>query len=746
MLHASALKGIPLCISNSPIAHFYKSLPITIMNVHLQYRRIVKSFGAGILLLCLVGLFQEAVAQGAQGRIETKWLEVGDHAHRYTNTGSYGLAGSGNLWPQLRTSAGVIRAYHDGERMWLGVKNWTDTTGNTWEYKFSYTERGNNLEDVFVTDFYTVCRSPEPEVLVDLLPSQRFEITCDEIDPDMGPARKLVNVINTNIGVTIRKEILAFSQQYHDDYHIIDITLTNTGNVDGDEDIELPDQQIEGLYLWHDRRWGQTWQTSDVIGRGSRWGDWNLQDVVNESDLKAYLSWQGWSPELQDWNPIGAPAFDSEGGSFVTGEDKSGQLHGIGWVNNGHIRADVSAEDDSDSPDQPRTFWWLGANTANATGSPPDDTNPDVMRQHYEDWFEVGVKRPTPAEIICPSGDYAHCYNDPDITSGGRRVALGYGPYDLDPGESVNIVMVEGVTGLTYEAGRVIGAKAKEIWERTGNAQSEDIEYDADHDGTIESDEVMDKNEWVMTGRDSALMMQRRAIANYESGYQIPKAPEPPSSFHVTSTGGGIQLEWEYPNSGPPGGFEIYRTNSYYQGNPTDDFKYRKIDRVGSDVREYFDDTDVQRGIKYFYYITALGEVNQDSTGMTPTGTRLRSSRYYTQTYQQATSQREPGESLSEARIVPNPYHAGQSSGTEGVRFSDTPEVRFFDIPGNATIEIFTERGDLVRTIEHTDGTGDETWNLQTRGEQPVASGIYLVSIQDNETGDRRLMKLIVIR
>jgi hypothetical protein len=41
------------------------------------------------------------------------------------------------------------------------------------------------------------------------------------------------------------------------------------------------------------------------------------------------------------------------------------------------------------------------------------------------------------------------------------------------------------------------------------------------------------------------------------------------------------------------------------------------------------------------------------------------------------------------------------------------------------TIRIYTISGNLVRVIEHTDGSGTAVWDLQTRSRLKAASGTY---------------------
>ena len=76
-------------------------------------------------------------------------------------------------------------------------------------------------------------------------------------------------------------------------------------------------------------------------------------------------------------------------------------------------------------------------------------------------------------------------------------------------------------------------------------------------------------------------------------------------------------------------GFEIYRTRNLFESSVQDLWKYDLIATLGPADRE-FEDTDVLRGISYFYYIQSVGSVNKDPTGLTPTGSAMKSSRYYT--------------------------------------------------------------------------------------------------------------------
>jgi hypothetical protein len=134
---------------------------------------------------------------------------------------------------------------------------------------------------------------------------------------------------------------------------------------------------------------------------------------------------------------------------------------------------------------------------------------------------------------------------------------------------------------------------------------------------------------------------------------------------------------------------------------------------------------------------------------MTPVGVPLASSRYYSQTYEPAFLRRAPGVAMEDIRIVPNPFNL---AGTEAVRFGDrTDKLAFYGLPAQATIKIYTEIGELVETLEHTDGSGDEFWFMTTSSRQLIVSGVYFAVIEDKSEGSdtfgsQVIRKFIIIR
>ena len=122
---------------------------------------------------------------------------------------------------------------------------------------------------------------------------------------------------------------------------------------------------------------------------------------------------------------------------------------------------------------------------------------------------------------------------------------------------------------------------------------------------------------------------------------------------------------------------------------------------------------------------------SNNNSNLNPGGP-LESSRFWTQTNEPANLKRQAGTSLEQIRVVPNPYNIKARElqfGTGAAR----DRILFVDIPPFCTIKIFTERGDLIQTIEHTDGSGDEPWDQTTSSRQIVVSGVYIAHFEVTE-------------
>ena len=727
-----------------------------------------------------VGLISEASAQSFQ----FLWLDVGDYQRNYSSAGAQGqFDNQGERhWRMIND---LSDAHVDGA-LWIGTKNWIDENGETHDYFVTLTGPRNNgvgysfpVEHELVSSLGEADNPEDSQPAVFVRGGNTFDVLApvDRVDPEMGADRMVHTVTNTAIGVTMERKAYAFSQQFHDDYHIIEYVYTNTGNVDDDAEIELPEQTLTDLYIHRSENFRTNEKGARVVGAAQTWGKWNMIDVVGdghqdyEVDLRATYTWAGFNPNFNmPFSNLGSSVWNDEPWYILEGDTvgrlAGGDMNGRAVIFGEKVGNEAPYDIDSDFPPPPEM------DADDLTSRDPTEHQPHVLGyqdadgrltsigEPMRDYYEIGILSdgskqgtyPHYADIIEPDGNFATTTNDAaNGRQGGYRSNESFGPYELEPGESVRIVMIDGSSGLTWHAQTEIGKAFK----RSNGEDSLQIAYDANGDGiiqgtendvpgdgvspAIEYDESLTKNQWALTARDSLNMVFRRAIANYRSGFAIPQPPLPPREVRVDGRPDRIEVRWDAYDGGPERtAWEVYRTDRHVSNRP-----YTLIATLPPEATSY-DDQDVTRGLDYYYTVRAVGEVNQDDTGLTPTGVRLRSSRYYAQTYAPASLKRPPGEQISDTRIVPNPFNL---SAEESLRWPGGSErLAFLNIPGQSRIQIFTETGELVETIEHTDGSGDEFWNLTTEARQIVVSGIYVAIIEDLESGQMIKRKFTIIR
>ncbi len=486
----------------------------------------------------------------------------------------------------------------------------------------------------------------------------------------------------------------------------------------------LPPATLNGVYFYYQFRFAVCANVRNVIGNSTSWGintmndargDGVRVDTDNPDNLRFQYMWHGKLPSFTRYDNIGGPIWSSA--LWVEPGDTVGRLGASQFAGVVTLHADVSATDKNDDPLQPRTTSWEGSDEPLTSNN--DSFNKAKMTQEYA-WMTAGHKSPRHANAVEPT-DYPGFISptgDPAIgTPGGFSFTNGYGPYTLAPGDSIVIVIAEAVDGISRELATETGIKYK-----TGQITAQQ------------------KNEVVFQSRDSLFYTFRRANANYQSGYNIPRPPLPPKVFNVNGGGDRIALSWEtYDDPGANlEGFEIYRATGKF------DSAYTLIHTAGPTDRS-FDDVSPIRGLSYYYYIVSVGtETSNTGVGLTPSG-KLRSSRYYTQTYNPAILKRQAGTNMDDIRVVPNPYNISAAS---DLGFGELAQNRlyFFNIPGRCDIKIYSELGELIATIEHTDGSGDQAWDSLTSSGQIVVSGIYIAVIENKDTGEKKIVKFVIIR
>ncbi len=92
---------------------------------------------------------------------------------------------------------------------------------------------------------------------------------------------------------------------------------------------------------------------------------------------------------------------------------------------------------------------------------------------------------------------------------------------------------------------------------------------------------------------------------------------------------------------------------------------------------------------------------------------------------------------MADIHVVPNPYKERAAWDESDTNMNPTGrKIYFVNLPERATITIYTLAGDLVQTIEHSYSLSPEDdrtfWNLVSRNNQEVVSGIYIYYIESD--------------
>ena len=712
----------------------------------------IKTIVLNITILVLLGQINSTFGQ-VQGT-EKKYIRIGSLQSQFSAYGSE-RAWNNIYYEGLRWPADY--PFQDNsviKRSWIGIEDFTDKKEKYWEKYGLYFALDYVDQSLFPVELKQTAKFESPSVYVngnDI--SSRYKADVDEYNPNQIPDRIVSNIINTNIGLTVKREILAFSQQYHDNYFIKVFTYTNTGNTNYDDAIEI-NKPIKGLRIGWGTRYSVSRDGAASIGGAQKWGQFswitkrgeNYSEHQNETItednpivdwLRCGFSWAGQSS---------TNSFDNIGGPQTTG---SGRLMAPQHAGSVILHVDKSATDSLDDASQPVTLGWHAGDTYPSLG---DMSNVIPMVQLYrmltgsphqglggnDRFYESNINS------ITHKLDPSTIHND----GGGTNLWVNYGPFDLEHGESVVIIEAEGVSGLNRQMSELIGRRWKEAYDNS----SDNGPFSLPDNSTTTNKDIY-KNTWFYTGVDSILQTFGRAKRNFDSGFNIPQPPQPPTIFDVKSGGDRISLEWSASPSESDAnfaGYKIYRAI----GKPDTVFQEIYTAQPGESS---FDDITAVRGFAYYYYISSFSDGSLNTSGeANPTG-ELYSSRFYTKTTEAAFLRRQAGSSLDDIRIVPNPYSIRMARDLQYLGEPD--KIMFLDIPGKCIIKIYTERGDLVDELIHENGSGDHAWNSLTSSRQVIVSGVYLAHITVTEDftdpdtgvakykkGDTAIRKFIIIR
>ena len=562
-----------------------------------------------------------------------------------------------------------------------------------------------------------------------------------------GTYDQLIEVTSENIlGVQLFRRVMAWTQNFNDNYLIVDVTFTN---VSGDT--------LKDFYINMESN-GENTLRSNGSNPGPAAGErydpattWQHYYGGRVGDsLRVFYEYSADDPEVTGDN-MGAPA-PSQGGRLLNTK--------FVWYSILHASKEpyTNPADDLDDFLQPRVTY-IGKDNLIPYSEQGDEfgsKNYWAIRGGYSEYFPMdgdtwpgtfhGGNSDEQGSVdyaVHPAG--THQNNNSKMWS-------SFGPYTFVPGQKIRLVYASGYSGLSLKTAKAVGEKwlRGTLEEAPGIPDSrtgyfpENFAFPAD---ATEMD--LKKNRWLSTGIDSVMLGAGRARWNFEQDYQIPQAPPPPSDIEITGLGTGVEIRWSAVEAEAMESFAGYRIMRRISNMDT--VFYEAVYESGPEdtgTEHLFVDTEVLIGAQYYYYIQSRAQISENDPAAHPStrGRIIYSGRALEPNIYWINPPHFSQNDLNEIRIVPNPYNINDPLLVEH-GFTDQRAIQFFNLPQQVTIKIFTENGDLVQTLEHDSpvSSGHENWDMITRSQQVINSGVY-IAVFEKPDGSVAYQKFIVIR
>lgn len=284
----------------------------------------------------------------------------------------------------------------------------------------------------------------------------------------------------------------------------------------------------------------------------------------------------------------------------------------------------------------------------------------------------------------------------------------------------------------------------------------------------------------------------------YDNGYKLPAPPDPPKTKAILEDK-KVTLYWaanaEYsidPISGKKDfeGYKLYRTNPgselglntdlttqlkliadfdstnnrYFNNTGFGFIKLNTPMQFDGDTTKYwykFEFTNQLNGFQYVYSITAYDKGDSaQQLGSLESSLLANTQRLIVGT---------PANNSDDAEIgvYPNPYYGSAYWDGSGVKAEVLRKIYFYNLPSKCDISIWTLAGDLVDKFSHdaatyngtdiewfktySNGTqkfagGEHAWDLISKSEQAIASGLYIFTVKDQVTGKVKKGKFLIVK
>lgn len=704
-----------------------------------------------VLLISSVFTFgQSAESENALMKINRIWTGIPANADKGSYEfragffpNDYNLIGFRGQYKEMNTGAGFR----------IVTTNWFNPYADSVEHVAVY----NSTSEWFPVGKVT---QPITSYMKIKFPEQIIDYQTVDIE-DFGvydPAKfngvsydQIVEATNEYVyGIQLNRKVMAWSQSLNDNYLIFDCTFTNPTSTTFDSIyISMKGKQANSFFS---NGMNPSVSSAEAYNPAYTWQHYYGSRVGDS--LRIFYEYSADNPDVSGDN-MGAPVSTQQGRLIGSNMFFLTVLHASKepYTNNVDDKDDflqpkityqcyetalpyASSGDDYGS----KNFWSIRGGYANYF---PADGNTWPNTFHGGNNDEQG----SPDFSNTPAGSK---------TGVGQDMFMSFGPYTFAPGQKIRIVYAVGLAGLDLETAYEVGNKwLNGTLENPPNMPDPDKGWLPSNFAFPSEATEMDKKKdrWISSGIDSVMKSAYRAKWNFDNNYTIPGAPPPPSYFEVKGTAGkGVEITWKdneaeiLPNFA---GYRIMRRVS-----TSDTIFYRQIyDSDGTDKANdmhIFNDQSFLPGAQYYYFIQAKAKIAENDLTASPEtrGKIIYSSRALIPNIFYVNPPTQYSDDMSKIRIVPNPYNINDPLlGPDGYGFTDRRSITFYNLPPTATIRIYTESGDLIRTIEHDwpDQRGSEAWDLLTSSQQVITSGVYIAVIE-KPSGELTYQKFVVVR
>lgn len=569
-------------------------------------------------------------------------------------------------------------------------------------------------------------------------------------------------------GITVKRRVYNWSNQDFDDFYIVDLEFTNTGDFDGDgaEDVPGGTADLVDVYIGFKNNFA-----SAAMGITEQFG-WSgyapsrgIDDIVWMSDAdgyfgsvpsgyKAIIKRDSDDPVTRPWDDTGDPRYRArENTAFDIL-----QVEGQPCSPSTFIVAPIAYADDAgmfsfNSWDrgkyaQPKTaeqplgwkWWHVRSETDYDDPFPGNKGEGDL----FSTMSEPGYKS-NPDE------------SNPDDIKGYSEMSV-YGPYDLDAGESCKIV-------LAWVAGHPSQMKPAPA----GTQQMDPVMWDRSSDD-VEKKIIEIKS----AGEQAAFENLQLAHFAYDADYQIPASPTEAfiaAEDKESSPDARVQISWKdladravnpWTGTADITGYRVYRS-TWFSWGPWELWDEITKGTSGETVngewtyaggRYTYEDKLTAAGFAYHYSVrTVNGGYDSwtSANGMTlddipVSRVKSNASRGYesgwappsARTYD--ADERKPFQPTTpetdrlekQILVVPNPYLVDGKH-----QYPNSRNLRFVGVPSKCIIYIYSAAGDLVKFIEHDNSQkGETSWgqvSYNVSGE--VQTGLYYYVVISRVSG-----------